>query len=605
MALRRSTRRTVIYVLPIMLALIMLIMLTALARAQVPLPAERPEAAPANASATTRRLPATISTTRLNDTGVPVASANTELAAPVVVQQSCEGCDPVFVETATATGTYPMVITATEDISELTQSSGLVAPTIIDALVSQDPNVWDPFEPLGDHLFILTDTVPAGALRVVAEILASEAPDLDIYLGFDENGDGLPQEDEVACAPYVIGSLEYCSIEEPQPGVWWLVVQGFYASGSEADAVQIAWAVIDGNDIDNDYLEVGGPSTVPAGEPVNLDLQYDLSGSNPEPGDVFYGGFSLGSGPGSPSDIDSIVPVDVRYLGGPPQIAVSPTAIEATLAPGGQSQHALTIANTGGERLLNWQIDEDARPLSAPASAHEIVRDGSFELGSPNPFWYEGGDLAPPLCSPDLCGFDYARTGEWWSWFGGWGEANMTWISQSVTIPSSATAVLSFYLRLVGNPVLGAGQLQVLLDGELVAEYGDDDVAVFAWGYRQANVDISAYADGATHELMFVFEEVSGTALVDDVAIEVDVSLGCTIPEELPWLALSAQSGATAPGASDQVDVTLDAGGLSTGTYMATLCIASDDPEMPLVEVPVTLAVGSHLYLPVAFKSSE
>jgi hypothetical protein len=243
--------------------------------------------------------------------------------------------------------------------------------------------------------------------------------------------------------------------------------------------------------------------------------------------------------------------------------------------------------------------------LSVSANTDEIVRDGSFELGSPNPYWYEGGDLAPPLCSPDLCGYDYARTGEWWSWFGGWSTINTTWISQSVTIPSSATAILSFYLRLVGNSVLGVGQLQVYLDGELVAEYGDDEVAVFGWGYRQANVDISTYADGAAHELMFVFDEISGTALVDDVAIEVDVSLGCAIPKEVPWLSLSAQRGVTAPAAADQVDVILDAGGLSTGTYTATLCIESDDPEMSLVEVPVTLSVGSNLYLPALFKSSE
>jgi hypothetical protein len=230
---------------------------------------------------------------------------------------------------------------------------------------------------------------------------------------------------------------------------------------------------------------------------------------------------------------------------------------------------------------------------------------GASSWEVPNPYWNEGGDLAPPLCSPDLCGFDYARTGEWWSWFGGWSEVNTTWISQSVTIPSSATAILSFYLRLVGNPVLGAGQFQVYLDGELVAEYGDDDIAVFGWGYRQANVDISTYADGATHELMFVFEEVSGTALVDDVSIEVDVSLGCTIPEEVPWLSLSAQSGATAPAASDHVDVILDASGLAPGTYTATLCIAERRPR----DVPRGGAryasVGSYLYLPAAFKSSE
>jgi hypothetical protein len=149
MMLEKPIRRSVIYLLSIMLALTMLIMLTALAKAQVPPPGERPEAAPAASTPTMRYLSERVFTTHLDDNGEPVTSAGAELLAPALVQQSCEGCDPVFVETATATGTHPMVITATEDISELTHTSGLVAPTIIDGLVSQDPNVSDPFDPAG------------------------------------------------------------------------------------------------------------------------------------------------------------------------------------------------------------------------------------------------------------------------------------------------------------------------------------------------------------------------------------------------------------------------------------------------------------------------
>lgn len=69
--------------------------------------------------------------------------------------------------------------------------------------------------------------------------------------------------------------------------------------------------------------------------------------------------------------------------------------------------------------------------------------------------------------------------------------------------------------------------------------------------------------------------------------------LGCSTPDEVPWLAVSADSGSVARGESDAVTVTLDSSGLAAGTYRAQLCVTSDDPDSPLVAVPVTLTVTS------------
>src|SRR5690606_32233640 len=53
----------------------------------------------------------------------------------------------------------------------------------------------------------------------------------------------------------------------------------------------------------------------------------------------------------------------------------------------------------------------------------EIVFDGSFEEGSPNPVWEEAStNFGTPLCAVGSCGSNPAfvpHTGDWWAWFGG------------------------------------------------------------------------------------------------------------------------------------------------------------------------------------------
>lgn len=57
------------------------------------------------------------------------------------------------------------------------------------------------------------------------------------------------------------------------------------------------------------------------------------------------------------------------------------------------------------------------------------------------------------------------------------------------------------------------------------------------------------------------------------------------------WLSLSQTEGSVGAGDSDEITVTFDSTGLSTGIYATELCIASNDPASPLVLVPVTLEV--------------
>jgi hypothetical protein len=65
----------------------------------------------------------------------------------------------------------------------------------------------------------------------------------------------------------------------------------------------------------------------------------------------------------------------------------------------------------------------------------------------------------------------------------------------------------------------------------------------------------------------------------------------CDSPTDIPWLSVAPSTGATAPLDSTVAAVTFDSTGLAPGDYSANLCVDSDDPVTPVVQVPVALTV--------------
>lgn len=72
--------------------------------------------------------------------------------------------------------------------------------------------------------------------------------------------------------------------------------------------------------------------------------------------------------------------------------------------------------------------------------------------------------------------------------------------------------------------------------------------------------------------------------------IEEDDS-ACDSPVDVLWLSVSPDSGTTAPLNGTFTNITFDSAGLFPGDYTAKLCVNSNDPATPLVQVPVTLKV--------------
>jgi BACON domain-containing protein len=95
-----------------------------------------------------------------------------------------------------------------------------------------------------------------------------------------------------------------------------------------------------------------------------------------------------------------------------------------------------------------------------------------------------------------------------------------------------------------------------------------------------------------------VFEIDRGSSLVEakitDIGARHITFVQTDAPDcdaDIPWLTVSPDSGTTAAGESSEVTVSFDSTGLEPGGYEATLCVNSNDPVTPIVEVPVALTI--------------
>lgn len=161
---------------------------------------------------------------------------------------------------------------------------------------------------------------------------------------------------------------------------------------------------------------------------------------------------------------------------------------------------------------------------STGADGTELVVDGGFEAGTPNPNWNEAStNFGTPLCDVGACGMGTGTgpfAGTFWAWFGGTTAAETGSVSQDVTIPAG-TAELSFQFE---NVVCDSGAatdfIEARIDGNVVFSHTCADGTVFP--YEPRNVDVSSFADGGTYTLEFFSDKAAGDGanfFVDDVSL--------------------------------------------------------------------------------------
>ena len=473
----------------------------------------------------------------------------------------------VTIETDSNSGTYTLADRqAAVDITDLTSaSSGLVLGTQVTESLLQDPTNNDPFNGDGGTI-VVTTTVPVNATRLVAEIIASEAPDIDLFVGTGDTPSGAT----LVCTSATGIALEYCNIDNPAAGTWWILAQSWEGSTSQPDDVTLSAAVVPPTDAGN--MTVTGPSSVLAAQPFDLDINWDEA--TMAVGDRWYGSFDLGTDPGNPDNLGT-VNVDLIRVPAIDDADISLVkSAPATVSLGDTITYTLEVNNAGPAIALSVEVEDtlpaDVTFVSASAGCAEASGVVTCTLGD---LASGGNDTVEIVVTADAAG---TQTN----------TASVTSTSPDPTPANNSDSAET-----------------VVVDGEVNADLSMAKTAL-------AEVTVG---DTITYTL-----EVNNTGPATALSVEVEDTLpagvtfvsgstGCAEASGVVTCAL----GDLASGGSATLEIVVIADEI--GTLMNTASVSSTSPDPSLAnnsdsaETMVVEALEEvfSLYLPVIYKESD
>lgn len=282
---------------------------------------------------------------------------------------------------------------------------------------------------------------------------------------------------------------------------------------------------------------ISGPGTVTLGAlGGTVDVSITKTGTVPDSGNFDYTLTVANAGPDAATavTVTDVLPTGVTFVSsscGGTVAGQTFTWNVGGLAAAGSVTCTLTVsvttclAVTNTATVVSTNVDTNpANNTSTATNATEAVADGSFEGGTPNGDWTEASsNFGTPLCTEADCGLGTGtgpHTGDWWAWFGGIAAPEVGSMTQSVTIPAGASLTFWYEFPVCAN---STDFVRATIDGTTVWEATGAHPDCNSVGYNQATVDISAFADGGTHTLVFT-STISGAPsgsnfFIDDVSI--------------------------------------------------------------------------------------
>lgn len=238
----------------------------------------------------------------------PEGGASPELRLPLALRlQAATLPRPIFLTVDRESGSRRIDgLEAPLALAPEVEVQGLIQASPIEARVAQSPRGADPFRVL-TGTWSTTLTVPADRARLSVRIAESASRDPDLWVGRDDNGDGLPQLGELACASASPEIGERCDLVAPEPGPWWLLVQNGRAAGVE-DRVVLEVALPGPAAAGNLSAALTRDPSLPDADAWRLQLAWSLPGL--QPGDRWQGALRLVD-PTGPSPNLGIVSVEL------------------------------------------------------------------------------------------------------------------------------------------------------------------------------------------------------------------------------------------------------------------------------------------------------
>lgn len=291
-----------------------------------------------------------------------------------------------------------------------------------------------------------------------------------------------------------------------------------------------------------------------------------------------------------------VVPVTVTVQSGtidPPTIDAAPLSFSYNLISGETDGDDLTIGNLGDE-LLIWNIAtaEGAAFAGLPRGGDIVVFDDvNYAVNSAtegSSFNWVSGDICDCDDDPGYHFNPWSSSGDlaFW-WWGGTDQragVSMDGTTYAVLEEGDTIGPASTFIS-AGFPAATPNWRQAgNVDGYLGFRFTNPDTSAINYGYARLNT--TGETGHPATVVGWAYNQVG-----DPITVSAGVPSACENPANIPWLSVDPVSGSTTGGNNSTVAVSVDSSGLEGGIYEALLCVSSNDPAAPLVEIPVTLDV--------------
>ena len=483
---------------------------------------------------------------------------------------------PDAVNIATRRDAGSQLVTGLESIAitDLTVTTyGLVRGDEIDLSLTEDLTNDDPYDNLNDgSVSVSLVTVPAGTLRLAANILASAAPDIDLYVGTGST----PSAETEVCLSATATALESCVVDFPDAGTWWILVQNWEASDAPPDAITLAYALVVG---DNGNLVVEGPESVPAGQLFDVRVFWNEPAM--QAGETWYGAFSLGTDPANPGNLGTIF-VNVNRAADD----VVKSASVSVARPGETVSYQIDVATNVTPEDLAYTI-QDTLPAgltyvegSATASAGTVAVVGDVLTWTgvmPSPSNSLGeyiitSNQNDPLCTTPFGGYFDALTetgfttdpnisGDTTTWFYNsfagtdfygteraapplltddgivvFGEySGEPWTNQNLPDPAAPNGLLASYWRdmeIVYDGATNRGVTAITFGGGILWMVEFDDIQGYQDPATHLDYQVMAWNDidpsAGTYDAYYAFENVTVADTIGTIGVENDAGNAAT-----------------------------------------------------------------------------
>ncbi|NNJ73453.1 MAG: S8 family serine peptidase, partial [Enterobacterales bacterium] len=169
------------------------------------------------------------------------------------------------------------------------QTSGLQKATSTVIQLLQDSDNSSPFDDTTDGVSQLNINLTEDSPLLWADLIDTVAQDMDLFVGRDNNNNGIAEQDELLCASTSFNADEECLIRDVTAGTYWVLVQNWTSSAPGAtDDVTLRTAFVPTTDDGN--FTVSGPASVASSTPFDVRLNWD---DDMTEGDVFLGAVDL------------------------------------------------------------------------------------------------------------------------------------------------------------------------------------------------------------------------------------------------------------------------------------------------------------------------